>query len=87
LGTNHSLNSPGRSEAASGRRPKGAFCVIFLLLLSCGSLSFVNCFSISAAKIAAHVHALESDRSNFACLQRNFAHIDNVSLNEAALFS
>ncbi len=59
------------------------FCPFFHAAL----FPILNCFSISAAKIAAHVHVCEPDRSNFACLQRNFAHIDNVSLDEAGLFS
>jgi FkbM family methyltransferase len=55
------------------------------VVVDCGA--YVGGFSISAANIAAHVHAFEPDRSNFTCLQRNFAHIGNISLNQAGLFS
>lgn len=55
------------------------------VVVDCGA--YVGGFSISAAKIAAHVHAFEPDRDNFACLRRNFADVDNISLNEAGLFS
>ena len=55
------------------------------VVVDCGA--YVGGFSISAAKIAAHVHAFEPDRDNFACLRRNFAHVENVSLNEVGLFS
>jgi FkbM family methyltransferase len=52
-------------------------------VVDCGA--YVEGFSISAANTAAHVHAFEPDRDNFACPRRNFAHIDNVSLNEAGI--
>jgi FkbM family methyltransferase len=55
------------------------------VVVDCGA--YVGGFSLSASKIAAQVHAFEPDRDNYACLRRNFTHIDNVSLNEAGLYS
>ncbi len=55
------------------------------VVVDCGA--YVGGFSLSAAKVAARVHAFEPDRDNVASLRRNFAGIDNVSLNAAGLFS
>jgi hypothetical protein len=55
------------------------------VVVDCGA--YVGGFSLSATTIAAHVHAFEPDRDNFACLRRNFAHVDNISLNAEGLFS
>lgn len=55
------------------------------VVVDCGA--YVGGFSISAAKVAAQVHAFEPEAANFACLARNFRGIDNIVLNCVGLYS
>lgn len=55
------------------------------VVVDCGA--YVGGFSLSAARIAKHLHAFEPAPANFACLKLNLAEFDNVTLNEAGLFS
>jgi FkbM family methyltransferase len=55
------------------------------VVVDCGA--YVGGFSISAAKKAAQVHAFEPESGNFACLVCNFRGVNNITLNEAGLYS
>jgi FkbM family methyltransferase len=55
------------------------------VVVDCGA--YVGGFSISAAMVAAQVHAFEPEAANFACLARNFRAVGNVVLNQAGLYS
>lgn len=55
------------------------------VVVDCGA--YVGGFSLSAARIARQLHAFEPAPENFACLKLNLAEFDNVTLNEAGLFS
>jgi FkbM family methyltransferase len=55
------------------------------IVVDCGA--FIGGFSLSASRIAGQVHAFEPESKNFKCLQRNFAGVHNVILNEAGLYT
>ena len=54
-------------------------------MVDCGC--YVGGFAMSAAKLAGSVHVFEPESNNIACIQRNLAAFDNVSINELGLYS
>ncbi|MGE0532796.1 MAG: FkbM family methyltransferase [Hyphomonadaceae bacterium] len=55
------------------------------VVIDCGA--YVGGFSLSAAKIAGHLHAFEPAPDNFACLRRNLGQFGNVTLTQSGLYS
>jgi FkbM family methyltransferase len=55
------------------------------LVVDCGA--YVGGFSMSAAAVAAEVHAFEPASENFRCLLRNFRGVGNFTANQAGLYS
>jgi len=54
------------------------------VVVDCGA--YVGGFSLSAAKIAAQLHAFEPDRGNAACAKRNLAGHKHVRVHECGLY-
>jgi FkbM family methyltransferase len=55
------------------------------VVVDCGA--FVGGFSLSAARIADQVHLFEPEPANVACIERNFAGVDTVTVNQMGLFT
>jgi FkbM family methyltransferase len=54
------------------------------VVIDCGA--YVGGFSLSAAKVAAKVHAFEPDSRNALCARRNLADLPNVCVVEGGLY-
>ena len=54
------------------------------VVVDCGA--YVGGFALSAAKVAAQVHAFEPDGTNAHCARRNLADLNNVQVIECGLY-